>query len=52
MDSIRHYSNYLPYVLIQHDNIVIHATMTIHDQNDDIVRDIWVEATAKWHNQR
>ena len=52
VDSIRHYSNYLPYVLIQHDNIVIHATMTIHDQNDDIVRDIWVEATAKWLNQR
>ena len=48
VDSIRHYYNYLPYILIQHDNIVIHATMTLQDQSNESIQDLWIEETVKW----
>jgi hypothetical protein len=47
VDSIRHYHNYLPYILIQHDNIVIHATMTLQNENDDSALDSWLDAVEK-----
>ena len=47
VDSIRHYYNYLPYILIQHDNIVIHVTMTLQDENDDSALDSWLQLTVE-----
>ena len=47
VDSIRHYYNYLPYILIQHDNIVIHVTMTLQNENDDSALDSWLQLTVE-----
>lgn len=47
VDSIRHYYNYLPCILIQHDNIVIHVTTTLQDENDESAWGIWLDATEK-----
>ena len=50
LDSVRHYYNYLPYILIQHDNIVIHVTMTLQDEKGDSASLIWLEAVDNWLN--
>lgn len=41
--TIRIYSNYLPYILIQYDNVVIHATTTLEDSHGNSSRDLWIE---------
>lgn len=47
-DSIRIYSNHVNYVLIQHDNIVIHATLTLTDQDNNSLQPLWIEETIRW----
>lgn len=48
VDSILMYSNYLPYIVIRHDNIVIHATLSLTDQTNASVRDLWIRQIVDW----
>lgn len=47
VDSIRVYSSYNLYVLIQHDNIVVEAVISLNDSTDDPAWLRWAEAMSQ-----